>query len=172
MSTYSSFYTSNQPSSQHLLHIGCSSHHSRYRSGTTSWEDNVMFTVYFGGEGRQPLQAASGTPPRVPHPTTLDIRVPSALSSHLQGHVESQECPQLPSGRPHCKEHAATECSQGSLLWPLGPPFQALSGRLATCPKSLPGSVLRRNRACSGWYGCRPWVYFEEGPSVLPTAPA
>lgn len=48
MSTYSSFYTSHQPSSQHLLHIGYSSHHSRYRSGRTSWEDNVMFTLGHG----------------------------------------------------------------------------------------------------------------------------
>lgn len=37
-----------------------------------------------GGEGRQPLQAAPGTPPRVPHPTTLDIRVPYATLSPVQ----------------------------------------------------------------------------------------
>ena len=125
-----------------------------------------------GEMGDSPYRLLQGPHPGCLTPQPWTSVSPQPCASHLQGHVESQECPQLPSGRPRCKEHAATECSQGSLLWPLGLPFQALSGQLATCPKSLPGSVLRRDRACSGWYGCRPWVCFEEGPSVLPTAPA
>ena len=125
-----------------------------------------------GETGDSPYRLLQGPHPGCLTPQPWTSVSPQPCAFHLQGHVESQECPQLPSGRPRCKEHAATECSQGSLLWPLGLPFQALSGQLATCPKSLPGSVLRRDRACSGWYGCRPWVCFEEGPSVLPTAPA
>lgn len=91
-----------------------------------------------GETGDSPYRLLQGPHPGCLTPQPWTSVSPQPCASHLQGHVESQECPQLPSGRPRCKEHAATECSQGSLLWPLGLPFQALSGQLATCPKSLP----------------------------------
>ena len=53
-------------------------------------------------------------------------------------------CLELPSGWPHLGGRTATKCSQGSLLRTLRRASQALCGRLAICPKSLPGSFLRK----------------------------
>lgn len=56
-----------------------------------------------GGKGRQPLQAAPGTPPgylthNIGHPCPLCH--PQPVQPTSRGHVESQACPQLPSRWP------------------------------------------------------------------------